>query len=120
MTAQSRGKFMKAVFGGLVKDSAASIDSSTAAAILAATAGAGDPQVKKAGLLVMYTLLLLCWIVDRQDDRWRAGAWTGRQRGPEHDGGDHERGQRHQRGRVHGGGQCTVKFTYHYVLYNIR
>ena len=41
MTDQSRGKFMKAVFG---KDGA-TIDTSTAAALLAATYSGGDPQV---------------------------------------------------------------------------
>ena len=42
MTDQSRGKFMKAVFG---KDGS-TIDTNTAAALLAATYSGGDPQVR--------------------------------------------------------------------------
>jgi dihydropteroate synthase len=41
MTDSSRGKFMKAVFGA----DGSTIDTSTAAALLAATFSGGDPQV---------------------------------------------------------------------------
>lgn len=43
MNEQSKGKFMKAIFG---QDGTGTIDTTTAAALLAASVSGGDPQVQ--------------------------------------------------------------------------